>query len=392
MTPDGLWGIMRILHVNPFFYPYFGGTENYLFELCKRLSKRNSVGVITSRLPNTEKFEEIEGTKVYRITSIVLRKLPAFLPPPLSIPISFRRNLFKIYKQEKPDIIHLHNRFFLNFAAVVFWKKSLGVPLFLTLHNARPAGISREIDFWGQLFDDTIGKEIMRRADRIIANSKWTLNVTLPEDYPRERTEVIYNGVDTKSYRRIDTDLKDRLGCEFLSTTLCRLIPQKGVGYLIKAVRDIEGDFMAVIIGRGPKLVELKSLTKKLGLEKKILFVTEFISEPKKIEYYSASDFFILPSLWEPFGMVLIEAMACGNPVIATKVGGIPEIVSTDCGLLVEPRSQGQIAEAANRLINDEKLRKKLSRNARERSEKFFDFDVIAEKVEKSYARFLGVG
>lgn len=380
---------MRILHINPFFFPYYGGTENYLFELCRRLSKKNSVSVVTSRLPNTEKVEEIEGVRVYRIRSIVLKKLPAFLPPPLSIPLSFRRSLFEICEQEKPDIVHLHNRFFLNFAAVAFWKKSLGAPLFLTLHNARTVGIGEEIDFWGQLFDDKIGNEIMRRSDRIIANSKWTLDVTVPKDYPRKKTEVIFNGVDTRKFKRVKTDIKDRFGCEFLSTTVCRLIPQKGVEYLVNAVKEIEGDFKAVIIGRGPELKELKSLVKKFGLEKKIEFITSFIPEEELIKYYSASDFSILPSLWEPFGIVLIEAMACGNPVIATDVGGVPEVVSPDCGLLVEPRSAGGIAAAANKLIGDENLRKKLAKNARERSEKIFDFDIIAKKVELSYRNYL---
>ena len=381
---------MRVLHVNPFFYPYFGGTENYLYELCKRLSKANSVSVITSRLPKTKGVEEIEGTKVYRIRSLVLKKLPAFLPPPFSIPLSFRRNLFKVCKQEKPDIIHLHNRFFVNFAAVAFWKKSLGIPLFLTLHNARTVGISRDIDFWGQLFDDFFGSAVMQRSDRIIANSKWTLEVTVPEGYPRDQTEVIHNGVDTKKFKKVKTDLKDEFGCEFLSTTVCRLIPQKGVEHLIKAVKEIDRDFKALIIGRGPELEPMEALAKKLGVEKKVEFISRVIPERELIEYYSASDFFILPSLWEPFGIVLIEAMACGNPVIATRVGGIPEVISFDCGMLVEPQSPEQIAGAAKKLIDDKKLRKKLSKKARERSEKVFDFDVVAKRVEQSYKNYLG--
>jgi glycosyltransferase involved in cell wall biosynthesis len=381
---------MRILHVNPFFHPYLGGTENYMFELCKRLSGKNSVSVITSRLPGTKMEEVVDGAKVYRMRSLILRKLPAFLPPPYPMPFFFPRHFFKVCEKEKPDIIHLHNRFFLSFASAAIWKKFLNIPLFLTLHDARTVGISKEIDGAGQLFDNVIGNRVMRRADRIIANSKWTLDVTVPRDYPRERTEVIFNGVDTKKFKKIKTDLKDELGCEFLSTTVCRLIPQKGVEYLIRAMRGIKRDYKAVIVGRGPELKALKSLTKKLKVEKKVVFITQFIPEEKLIEYYSASDFLILPSLWEPFGIVLIEAMACENPVIATRVGGIPEVVPADCGMLVEPRSPGQIAVAANKLIEDKNFRRKLSRKARERSEKVFDFDVIAKKVERSYARFLG--
>jgi glycosyltransferase involved in cell wall biosynthesis len=342
-------------------------------------------------LPSTEKEEVVAGARVYRIKSLIIRNLPAFLPPPYSVPLFFPHRFLRVCEKEKPDIIHLHNRFFLSFASVAVWKRFLNKPLFLTLHNAKTVGISEEIDRAGQLFDSLIGNRVMECADRIIANSKWTLEVTVPKGYPRERTEIIFNGVDTKKFRPVKTDLKSEFDCEFLSTTVCRLIPQKGVEYLIRAIDKIEDGFKAVIIGRGPELEKLQELASKLKVRERVIFVAPFIPLKKLIEYYSACDFFILPSLWEPFGIVLVEAMACGSPVISTRVGGIPEVVS-DSGLLVEPRDPERIAEAVNKLIDDEKLRKKLSRKARKRAEKVFDFDIIAKRVEESYARFLGEG
>lgn len=380
---------MRVLHVNPFYYPYQGGTEKYLYDLCKRLARRNSVSVISSKYGNNPEFEIIDGVKVYRIKSIVLQNLPPFLPPPLAIPIFFRGNMLKICEKERPDVVHIHNRFFLSYSSMVLWKKSLGAPLFITLHNARPVGINEETDFLGQLFDDYIGHRIIRSCDRVIANSRWTLETTLPQDYPRERAEVIYNGVDTQRFRRANSNLKDRMGCEFLSVTVCRLLPQKGVKYLVDAVKEIEEDYKAVIIGRGPCLGELKSLVKKLGIEKKVDFITDYLTDEDLVKYYSASDFSILPSLWEPFGITLIEAMACGCPVIATNVGGIPEVVTSDCGILVSPRNPNELALAIDKLIGDKNLRRKMGRNARKRVEKHFDFDLIAEKVEQSYRRHL---
>lgn len=380
---------MRVLHVNPFYYPYQGGTEKYLYDLCKRLARRNSVSVISSKYGNNPEFEIIDGVKVYRIKSIVLQNLPPFLPPPLAIPILFRGNMLKICEKERPDVVHIHNRFFLSYSSMVLWKKSLGAPLFITLHNARPVGINEETDFLGQLFDDYIGHRIIRSCDRVIANSRWTLETTLPQDYPRERAEVIYNGVDTQRFRRANSNLKDRMGCEFLSVTVCRLLPQKGVKYLVDAVKEIEEDYKAVIIGRGPCLGELKSLVKKLGIEKKVDFITDYLTDEDLVKYYSASDFSILPSLWEPFGITLIEAMACGCPVIATNVGGIPEVVTSDCGILVSPRNPNELALAIDKLIGDKNLRRKMGRNARKRVEKHFDFDLIAEKVEQSYRRHL---
>lgn len=383
---------MRILHINPFFYPYLGGTENYLLELCRRHSKKHDVSVITSKLAGTKEVETIQGTKVYRVKSLVLKKLPAFLPPPFSIPMGFRGKLERICRDENPDIIHLHNRFFINFSSVAFWKQSLGKPLFLTLHNARPFGISRGVDLFGQMFDDIIGKRIMRRSDRIIANSRWTLEVTVPSDYPRERTEVIYNGVDTKKFRRVRTDVKDRLGCEFLSTTVCRLVEQKGVEFLIRALADVNPELKAVIIGRGPELNKLIALSKKLGVSDRVVFIASFVEERKLVEYYSASDVFVLPSLWEPFGIVLVEAMACENPIVATRTGGIPEVVKPECGILVQPRNPSEISRAINMILADKNLRRRMAKEARKRAEKVFNFDVISKKVEESYDRFIGGG
>ncbi|MEM2874484.1 MAG: glycosyltransferase family 4 protein [Candidatus Hadarchaeales archaeon] len=379
---------MRILHINPFFYPYLGGTENYLFELCRRHSRKHDISVITSMLPGTRGTEIIEGIRVHRVKSLILKKLPAFLPPPFSIPVGFRNKLERICRGEDPDIIHLHNRFFLNFSSVAFWKDSLGKPLFLTLHNARPFGISREVDLFGQMFDDLVGARIMRRSDRIIANSRWTLEVTVPKDYPKDQTEVIYNGVDTKKFRKVKSDIKDHLGCEFLSITVCRLVEQKGVEFLIKALPSITPKMKSIIIGRGPELHKLVALSKKLGVSDRVVFITHFVEQSKLIEHYSAGDVFVLPSLWEPFGIVLIEAMACELPTVATKVGGIPEVVG-DCGILVEPKNPAQMAGAVNFLLEDKNARKRLSKRTRRRAKTFFDFDVIAKQVERSYEAFL---
>jgi glycosyltransferase involved in cell wall biosynthesis len=379
---------MKILHINPFYYPYRGGTENYLYELNRRLAKRHHVSVITSKLPGTPEFEIIGGARVHRVRSFVLTRLPPPLPPPFSLPIGFRKKLLEICRRERPDILHLHNRFFVNFAAVAFWKQRTKRPLFITLHNARTVGIGGATDFFGQVYDRVIGQRIIRRADWIIANSKWTLEITVPDDYPREKTEVIHNGVDTRKFRRVRTGIRDGMGCDYLITTVCRLVPQKGLAVLLRALHELEKDFIAVIIGRGPLLKSLKRLSRKLGINQRVRFLTNVLSEREMIQYYSASDVFVLPSLWEPFGIVLLEAMACGVPTIATRVGGIPEVLD-GCGVLVEPGRPSALAEAIDRVLDDSRLRKKLSRAARARCVRMFDWEVIARRMERSYSRFL---
>lgn len=379
---------LSILHINPFFYPFQGGTEKYLLDLSKRLAKKHNVSIITSRLHGTRKYEEIHGIKVYRLESMIFKKLPLFLPPPYSISPGFPLAFKKICDQERVDIIHLHNRFCSDYYSLILLKKVIKKPLFLSLHNARTIGIKPSINIAGKAYDNTIGKIIMRGADRIIANSKWTLDVTLPSDYPKRQAEVIYNGIDTKLYKKVKSNMKEKLGCENYSLTVSRIIPQKGLEYLVKALPYIEGDFKAVVIGKGTEVGKLKKLAKKLKVEKKLHF-TGFVPEKDMTKYYSSADVFVLPSLYEPFGIVLLEAMACETPVVAAGSGGIPEVVDKS-GIIVKPRNEKQIAKGVNDLLADSKLRKKYAKKGRERAEKVFDWDIIAKQVESSYKKYLG--
>ncbi len=379
---------MNICHINPFFHPFLGGTENYLADLSKRLAKKNDVFVVTSQLEGTAAYEEYMGIRIYRLPSMVFKKLPSFLPPPFALPMGFGYHFSKICQKEKPDIVHLHNRFSPAFDSVIFWKKLLHLPLFLNIHNSRPIGINAQTDFFGGIYDDTIGRLIMKSCDRIIANSKYSLDVTVPDDYPKARQEVIYNGIDTKMYKKKKSDVKDELGCEHLLLSVGRLLPQKGLEYLIRALPGIEADYHYLMMGEGPEKDNLQALVNKLGLEKRVTIMGK-VPDSKKIECYSAADIFVHPSLYEPFGIVLVEAMATECAVVSTKVGGIPEVVG-DAGILVEPRNSGQIAGAVERIAGDKKLMARFKKEGRERTERLFEWDIIAGQFEKSYKNYLG--
>jgi glycosyltransferase involved in cell wall biosynthesis len=370
--------------VNPFFHPYMGGTEKYLWDLCTRLAKRNDVSVITSQLQGTRRREHLQGIGVHRLPAMVFRKLPAFLPPPYSFSPSFPAALGRICREEKTEILHLHNRFCLDYNTMALTRA--GMPLFLSLHNARPAGISPAVDFFGGLYDDLVGNIVMRSADRIIANSRWTLDATIPKDCA-EKSQVIYNGIDTKAYKRVKADVRGKFDCDSLSLTVCRLLPQKGLEYLVRALPLVKSDHKAAVIGSGPDKDKLERLARRLGVADRLVF-TGFVPEEKMTAYYSAADFFVLPSLWEPFGMVLTEAMACGAPVVSTRTGGIPEVVG-DAGLLVQKGNAKQLAAAMERMAGDSRLRQKFSKAGRKRAEKYFEWDIIARQFERSYREFL---
>jgi glycosyltransferase involved in cell wall biosynthesis len=378
---------MDICHINPFFYPYRGGTENFLLDLSKRLARKHDVSVVTSRLEGTKPYEEYMGIKIHRLPAFVLKKLPSFLPPPFSMPIGFSYYFPKICKEEKPDIFHLHNRFAPHFDSVIFWKRLLKTPLFLNIHNSRPMGINPQTDFFGGVYDDTIGKIIMKSCDRIIANSNYSLRVTVPDGYPRKKQETIYNGIDTKMYRKRKSTIKDTLGCEHLILSVCRLLPQKGLEYLVRAMPQVDADYHYLMLGEGPEKDNLQRLVNKLGLEKRVTIMGR-VSEEKKMDIYSGADIFVLPSLYEPFGIVLVEAMAMECAVVATTAGGIPEVVG-NTGMLVKPKSPRQIADSIQEIAQDKKLMNKFKREGRKRTEEIFDWDIIAKQFEKSYKTHL---
>jgi glycosyltransferase involved in cell wall biosynthesis len=227
----------------------------------------------------------------------------------------------------------------------------------------------------------------MKSCDRIIANSRYSLDVTVPDSYPKQKQEVIYNGIDTKIYRKKKSHIKDELGCEHLLLSVGRLLPQKGLEYLIRALPDVEADYHYLMLGEGPERDNLQRLINKLGLQKRVTIMGK-VPDSRKIECYSDADIFVHPSLYEPFGIVLVEAMATECAVVSTAVGGIPEVVG-DAGILVEPKQPKQIANAIEKIAHDKKLMGRYKKLGRERTEKIFDWDIIAGQFEKSYRNYL---
>jgi len=158
-----------------------------------------------------------------------------------------------------------------------------------------------------------------------------------------------------------------------------RLVEQKGFKYLLEAAREINST--VVILGRGPQERKLKK-----SAPENVVFITDRVSEHELACLYKAAKAFILPSLYEPFGMVLVEAMAMETPVVGTTVGGIPEIITPDTGILVPPRNPTAIAEAINSLLASPAKARRMGKAGRKRVEKNFTWDQTAEGYERIYS------
>ena len=378
---------LKLLMLNPFFYPYQGGTEKHLLEVSKRLAERHEVTVLTSQLPDTKRFEKIYGVNVVRTPALILTKLPHPLPPPFPLMPRHGFDLQRLAK--RADVVHAHNRFIYGLTEVAM-VRALNRTLCLTLHNARPMGIGPSTDLFGQAYDESVGRIIMRACDGVIGVSQATLDTTLPEDYDGVKS-VVYNGVDEKTFTPGEAggNWRKRLGIpagKKIVLCVCRLVEQKGIVFLLEAMHDV--DAALVLLGRGPLETELASYAAAHRVSEKLFPCTERISDSELVDLYRTADVFVLPSLYEPFGMVIVEAMACGKPVVGTGVGGIPEIIREDTnGLIVPPRNPRALANAINAIIENDAKARRFGLAGRKIVENEFTWQRTAHGYEEFYKR-----
>jgi glycosyltransferase involved in cell wall biosynthesis len=381
---------MEICMLDPLFYPYFGGTEKVVYEFGKRLARKHGISILTSRIPGTSSYEEIEGMKVYRTPCIYLKNLPSFMPPPYTVSPFITRD---ILRRSEADIFHIHCRYFYYLETLIPIKCMMRKKLMLTLHNAKPEGISFMTDKSAALYDFVWGYRIMENCNRIAAVSRYTKEVTVPS-YLQHNAGVVYNGVDEKRFKpRRDNSVREKFGVGDgpLLLTNGRFVTQKGMYYLIEAFHMLKKyfkDAKLIIIGKGPLKDELASQCFRLGVQDSVSFATG-IPENELPLYYNAATLFVLPTLWEPSAVVLYEALASGKAIVTTRVGGNPEIVSGKCGILVPPRNPKALCDKIKLLLEDDKLRKGMEKNSRERAVENFTWDIAAKRYESIYKRIL---
>lgn len=382
--------------LNPYFIPYRGGTEKVLYEVYKRISKKHNITIITSAVSAfgahgsgrpLQHTEYIDDIKVVRIKTKQI-SIP-FSPLPLQLFPALQSHIQSV----NADLYHVNNRY-QYFPSTIRTVRDMGAKLAITIHNSTPKGISVADDYFGLLYDMAIGRKFMHASSAITAVSKNALESTVqPEDI--WKSKVIYNGVDHKLFRKISSrdgtvsSLKEKFGKgSTLILSNGRLTQQKGQAYLIRAVAELikEGnDVRLLIIGKGPMYNWLYKYASRLKIADRFEIISG-IPEEEIPYYYNASDLFVLPSLYEPAGMALIEAMACGVPSIATRVGGMPEM-GQDTVSYSKPRDYASIKEAIINCLSD-------SKNARDRAtraislvKKRNDWDIIAKEYEDCFLK-----
>lgn len=227
---------------------------------------------------------------------------------------------------------------------------------------------------------------LMRRIKKFFICSEYARKEF--EKFTNLKAKVIPYGIDYKKFKRRNEKKKKINGIDLKNKIVIiavgRLSPQKGFDYLLKAlskVKEKEKDFVLLIIGDGEERKNLENLTKKLGLEKEVIFLGKIFHE-KLPKYYHLADIFVLPSLYESFGIVFLEAMAAGLPIISTNTAAIPEVVKKNTGILVEPKNVEELARAILMLMKNRNKRIKMGKEGMKIAKKF-DWSIISKLMLK---------
>lgn len=311
------------------------------------------------------------------------------------------------------DLVHCHTWY--THLGGLLAKMTYGLPLVITTHSLEPLRPwKREQLAGGYDFSLWVERTALEMADAIIAVSHGTKKDILQHfRVPEARVKVLYNGIDPAEYRKVAaTDVVTRFGIDPSRPYLLfvgRITRQKGIIYLVRAIEYMDPDFQVVLCAGAPDTAEIAAemeaaVAEVSAVRPGIVWIREMLDKKSIIELYSHAAVFCCPSIYEPFGLINLEAMACETPVVASSVGGIPEVVvDGETGFLV-PLQQDQeppytplspakfsrdLATPINRLMADRGMRARFAQAGRERAERMFGWSVIAEQTKALYETVL---
>ncbi|MGZ8875735.1 MAG: glycosyltransferase family 4 protein [Halobacteriota archaeon] len=237
-----------------------------------------------------------------------------------------------------------------------------------------------------RLTERTLAPMLARMSKMQIHTGGYFARRVIKWGAPPDKVVTIHNGFDPHVFKP-GVAASDLVGERTILFTARRLVEKNGLEYLISAMPDIVAQYDAelVIAGDGPHKQHLQKLVARHNLQNDVSFIGA-VPHSKLPQLISASDIVVIPSLMEASSLFLIESMACKRPVVATNVGGIPEILNEGCGVLVSPRDTLALSQAINLLIADQGLRDDLATEAYSTVRGALTWDKIAQQTENAYA------
>ncbi|MCR4401336.1 MAG: glycogen synthase [Firmicutes bacterium] len=302
-------------------------------------------------------------------------------------------NLAMVKDPIKSDVVHCHTWY--TFMAGFYAKELYGKPLVTTIHSLEPLrpwkeeqlGPAYRLSRWME-------RTGVLASDRVIAVSEGMKKdilkcYTIPED----RIRVIHNGIDLDEYKPVRTNDARReygVGDKYV-LFVGRMSRQKGIIHLLDAVPYLPEDVQIVLCAGAPDTEEIeREVVERTAGRPNVVLIREMVPKRKIIELYTNAAVFCCPSIYEPFGIINLEAMACETPVVASAVGGIPEVVvDGETGFLVEPGDPQALARAINTLLRDGELARSFGAAGRKHVEARFSWDAVALKTKDLYAELV---
>jgi len=384
---------MRILQVYPYYYPAwnYGGVTRVVYEISKRLCEMgHDVTVYTTDALDSKSRIRIKSnpTIINGVKTFYFKNLSNYLtykhhiPLPLEMPLKIKNEV------KRYDIVHLHGYHHMLNVIVHYYAKKIGVPYVLQPHGSLPRIIEKQR--LKKLYDWVWGYKILKDASKVIALTKTEAEQCKMMGVDEDKIEIIPNGIDLSEYENLPGRgefRKKYLLNEKIILYLGRIHKIKGPDLLARAFAELskEIDNVKLVIA-GPDdgyLTSLKKLVADLEISDKVLFTGPLYGE-EKLRAYVDADVYVLPSVYETFPVSVLEACACGVPVIVTDRCGIADIIDNKVEYVVE-YNKDQLKDAIIKVLSDEGLRRRFGEEGKRLVREKFGWDVVVAKVENIY-------
>lgn len=365
MDEDSEAGPLKILHIDP--EKSWGGGETEVLQLLNYLAAWRHQNHLLCHP---------DGLLWAAATKAKIRTIPARIRNDLDMrSVPFLRRLIR---REKYDIVHFHTK--------------RAHALTLCLGHVCPEVrfvVTRRMDY--PVTNNWYHRYLYnRRVDGVVALSQKIANVLVAGGVLRENIRVIYTGVEPDQFQT--AQCPNRNVRELVVGTVAVLAERKGHRFLLEAAAQLKRQGLRIryrFAGEGPEREPLQAITRKLGLQQDVTF-EGFVSDVAN--FLSGIDISVLPSLYEGMGVAVLEAMAAAKPVIASRVGGIPELVDDGVtGFLVSPGDPTALAAAMTRLISQKGLIDEMGIRGRDRVQQRFTMEQTAKEVENYYYELQGL-
>ncbi len=323
-------------------------------------------------------------------------------------------NLSSMTDSVDANVVHCHT-WYSHFAGILA-KLSYGIPLVVTTHSLEPLrpwkreqlGNGYDLSCW-------VEKTALEMADAVIAVSEETkADVLRLFDVAPDKVSVIYNGIKIDQYQpTTETSALKKYGVDPSKPIVLfvgRITRQKGIIHLVNAIPQIDPAAQVVLLAGAPDTPEIAAEMEASVAEVKktrdnVIWVQEMLDKPSVIQMYSHATVFCCPSIYEPFGIINLEAMACNTAIVASAVGGIKEVVvNGETGILVPLEQQSEapfepvdpdrfardLADGINKVLADAALRKSMAEQGMARAKEIFSWTSIAQQTKTLYESLIG--